>query len=182
MLPDNTTPHTCHARIKRLYLKQSKETSMKKIILSLIACTSVSLMPMKTLISLCDAADNDCCREALPYATQDPFYQPDLSVLTIQNPAIYQPQMSADEPDARSTQFDLLEHAHRPPYNPAVGLFLAIRAALSSRTVIPVQTTESSVCHVEEEIRTPTSCTSNIVQSIWHCISFSRCIRRQATD
>jgi hypothetical protein len=127
---------------------------MKKLLFLLLASTSISLMAMNDAPKpLCDGTrrnqqnDYACCSESLPYAHKDPFYQPDLPLPEL-NHVAYIPQMIPDEPNAPNIQAFSLEHVPRPPYNPAVGLFLAIRSALSS-TVTPVQTPAASANHNE---------------------------------
>lgn len=142
---------------------------MKKFLLLLIATSSCALMGMemddRRDRSQCNQNDYDCCRELLPYAHKNPFYQPHLTMVEIKT-LIYIPQTSPDEASGPNIPLISLAPAHRPPYNPAVGLFLAIRAALSSRTITPTQT-------IEQEQTTTRPSPPSI---------FDLCMGRQSTD
>ncbi len=145
---------------------------MKKMLFLLIACSSLSLMGVNDIrdSTQCDPSEYDCCWEILPYAHKDPFYQPHLSALKIQNTAVYQPQMDSEES----------AHAPRPPYNPAVRLFLTIRAALSS-TIIPAPPTQTPPAnHREQTQPAHVSSPSTILERTLHCMSSALCGCRSA--
>ncbi len=163
---------------------------MKKILFLLIAISScASLMGVNTNTPsefLCPTAEDDtnaCCGSYLPQTNQPPFYQPNSSILTIQNDEAYLPQVNRNQTNAPIIPRRTSHHSHRTQYNPADPLFEAIRNWFSSRRVVPLQNRESLNAPIElESIRPSASYGSSIINCISHCMSLDMCRRCRNTE